>query len=70
MNKGEDFFLGILYFYINFAQTIESVRLTSNLQEETGLCIFNMGRTLYLGGMPAGSVPSVKGTFAPVDHSE
>ena len=44
--------------------------LTSNHQEETGLCIFNMGRTLYLGGMPDGSVPSVKGTFAPVDHSE
>ncbi|XP_063688119.1 uncharacterized protein LOC134821320 isoform X2 [Bolinopsis microptera] len=40
----------------------------NDVQEEAGLCIFDMGTTIYLGGMPDGSVPSVKATFAPATN--
>ena len=34
------------------------------------MCWFNMGTNLYLGGMPDGSVGSVKATFGPADFSK
>ncbi|KAL5249854.1 hypothetical protein ACHWQZ_G015798 [Mnemiopsis leidyi] len=38
-----------------------------DVQVETGECWFNMGTSLFLGGMPDSSVSSVKATFGPAD---